>query len=120
MTFYLAPNGSQSLDGTAEVMKFDSENDARTYVPDSLIYAVDVTFSGFEIVDLDEWGKVYEDPDNEPTEIRGSIFSPFSKDEVFIRKPGTHPGGNAWWIAPSVNVWRPVFEFADKSKEIER
>lgn len=29
---------------------------------------------------------------------------PFSVDELIILPPGQHPGGNAWWVTPRVDV----------------
>jgi hypothetical protein len=31
-------------------------------------------------------------------------LAPFEPDDLCISGPGSHPGGRAWWITPSVDV----------------
>lgn len=32
-------------------------------------------------------------------------IQPFTPEQLYIRKPGTHPGGNCYWINPSEPVY---------------
>jgi len=47
----------------------------------------------------DCWIKVHSVPgDAEP------YFAPFAADDLYIARPGQHPGGRAWWIEPRPEV----------------
>lgn len=50
----------------------------------------------------DCWIKASRKPDREDLE---SWCAPLAPDQVIVCEPGTHPGGKAWWITPSVTVW---------------
>ena len=60
----------------------------------------------WERVDLPEWIKVSDRPSADQL---ADWVAPLTVDDVVVRKPGTHPGGNAWWIEPVANVHRPVY-----------
>ena len=62
--------------------------------------------TAWERVDLPEWIKVSDKPTDE--QITDWV-APLTVDDVVVRKPGTHPGGNAWWIEPSADVHRPIY-----------
>lgn len=57
-------------------------------------------------VDLNEWIKVSDQPTDEQL---ADWVAPLKADDVVVSKPGTHPGGNAWWIEPTVDIHFPVY-----------
>jgi len=61
---------------------------------------------GWERIDLVEWIKVLGEPVGEQL---ADMVAPLSVDEVNVRAPGTHPGGNFWWIEPSADIYFPVY-----------
>ena len=61
---------------------------------------------GWERVDLPEWIKVADKPTDEQL---AAWVAPLTVDDVVVRKPGTHPGGNAYWIEPTVDIHFPVY-----------
>ena len=36
-----------------------------------------------------------------------------SGEQLTVQAPGTHPGGNAWWITPNVDIWVPDYKYAE-------
>ena len=64
---------------------------------DQIMSAVEGDFS-------DCWFKArgYNDQDIEELEL-----APFSKDQLSISYPGSHPGGNCYWINPNETIYVP-------------
>ena len=61
---------------------------------------------GWERVDLNEWIKVSDQPTNEQL---ADWVAPLTVDDVTVRAPGTHPGGNAWWVEPIATIHFPIY-----------
>ena len=53
----------------------------------------------------DCWIKTLSDPTDKEW-----IFEPFTVDQLSIRRPGQHPGGNFWWIEPLCDVLVTVMD----------
>ena len=86
-----------------EVQVYAAETEAEAHkhaVHDGLL------ITDWERVDLPEWIKVSDKPSDEQI---ADWVAPLKADDVVVRKPGTHPGGDAYWIEPVANVYRPVY-----------
>lgn len=47
----------------------------------------------------DCWIKVHDEPD-----LEAHYVAPFAPDQLYVRRPGQHPGGHRWWIEPVPDV----------------
>lgn len=68
----------------------------------------DCQIIGWEVADMtdfgDCWVKIWEKPDldtNGCAEIDGI--------KCKVQNPGTHPGGNCYWLTPSDDVYIPIY-----------
>ena len=71
---------------------------------------------GVELLEeFDCWKKVYHAPTAE--DLAGwhkELFGEWPDEEgpaLGVANPGTHPGGNAWWVHLGVTVFGPVFGY---------
>lgn len=48
----------------------------------------------------DCWIKTHEKPS-----MAKNYYKPFSWADIEVRSPGTHPGGNSYWITPRRNIF---------------
>ena len=60
----------------------------------------------------DCWIKSYEKPEavEKFSDLNG--HDELSLDDCFVQKPGTHPGGDCYWITPSVDIHVLILEQA--------
>ena len=98
MTFFFVVD-SEGED--REVYAAETQQDAHQHAVHQ-----DWLIEGWERVDLPEWIKVSDKPTNEQLADWGA---PLSVDDLNVRAPGTHPGGNAYWIEPTVDIHFPVY-----------
>ena len=98
MFFFIVDDSDQA---EVKVYAADTQQDAHQHaVHDGLL------IENWERIDLPEWIKVSDQPSADQL---ADWVAPLTVDDVVVRKPGTHPGGNAWWIEPSADVYRPVY-----------
>ena len=76
--------------------------------------------SDFEVAGLNDyqhgdcWLKVH----NEPSENDLAFFCrdfPIDPADLVVQRPGTHPGGNAWWIQISAEMFEAEIKEAQES-----
>jgi hypothetical protein len=98
MFFFIVDDSDQA---EVKVYAADTQQDAHQHaVHDGLL------ITDWERVDLPEWIKVQDRPSSDQL---ADWVAPLSADDVVVKAPGTHPGGNAYWIEPSADVHRPVY-----------
>lgn len=89
----------------ASIAEFDTREEAEKY----LLSAFDeCDRSSFKITwgDFgDCWFKAIDNPAGKDWQ-----FEPFTEDQVSIRRPGQHPGGNFYWVTPRPDVLVAVME----------
>ena len=99
MTFFFVVDDSDQAE--VQVYAADTQQDAHQHaVHEGWL------IEGWERVDLPEWIKVSDKPTDEQI---ADWVAPLKADDVVVKAPGTHPGGNAWWIEPSADVHRPIY-----------
>lgn len=57
----------------------------------------------------DCWAKLTRAPTEDDFE-RWSDEYGLPRDAFIVRAPGTHPGGNIWWVDVAIPVYAPVFK----------
>lgn len=103
-----------SQDETSEALihKYNDSDQARVEMSR---HHVDFKIVGFEEAWMDEWIKVVNKPTDEDL---ADWCHPLTPDQVTVRKPGTHPGGDMYWIEPAVPIHYPVFEERDLAWQV--
>ena len=99
MTFYFVVDDSDQAE--VQVYAADTQQDAHQH---AVHYGH--LIAAWERIDLPEWIKVSDRPSADQL---ADWVAPLSADDVVVKAPGTHPGGNAYWIEPVANVHRPVY-----------
>jgi hypothetical protein len=51
------------------------------------------------------FGDCWQRWSRKPNENDDQAFEPFTREQVDIARPGTHPGGNFWWVSPNGPVY---------------
>lgn len=77
----------------AEILK-ELSNSIVGLEPDESLTLVEGRFG-------DCWIKLYY---SDSIEQEGA-FDPFTRDQIHVGNPGTHPGGKAWWITPLPKIF---------------
>lgn len=102
MVFYatLDSDGLRLHEG-AEIVKFPTLEAAKAgllgaFAPDDWDHSTAIIAPG-------EWGDAWLKV-HSPVKVGDSMLSPFSRAQVRVRPPGTHPGGRQWWITPFPDV----------------
>lgn len=103
--FYAATNhdGNGCIDVNADIYAFDTREEAESFLLDPR----DLSDNELEYLEFkietgrfsDCWRKYC----TEPTP-NSSFLDPFDFDDLYIAKPGEHPGGNVYWITPRPDV----------------
>jgi hypothetical protein len=94
------------IDKSADILAFASYAEAERYLKDGLS-PEDFDLSEARVIAgrfPDCWQKWYGTKPDLSSEADLLCFAPFSADNLRVQEPGTHPGGNAWWITPIPNV----------------
>lgn len=81
----------------AEIAKFKTRQEAETFLLAGVCAGeFDHASAVFGDGDFgDCWIKAHKAP-----KVGDSMLSPFSLTQVNVQKPGTHPGGNVFWLEP--------------------
>jgi len=101
MIYATTDNDCARISDNAAICAFKTEAEARAYL-----------LSGYDAADWDHaaaviepghfgdaWYKFYSwRPGDEER------FAPFTAEQLYIQRPGQHPGGRAWWITPRPEV----------------
>ncbi len=67
--------------------------------------------TGFLVADFgDCWLKTMKKPTREDWEIFSEKETGLTFDEISILEPGTHPGGNFYWINPVSEIVIPIYK----------
>lgn len=93
---------------SAEIAAFETQEQARAWLLSP--YSPDEW--NIETAKIDEgrfgdcWIKTHSKPEIENSRLIAGFFncSPFTEDQLNVAGPGQHPGGNVYWITPSVPV----------------
>lgn len=104
-------DGEGCISENADIFAFDTREAAEAYLR-----------RGFDPADLDEngWTIGIEEgrfsdcwikSSTEPAEDAGWI-APFAMDDLYVARPGQHPGGNRFWTTPRANVLVAVVKAA--------
>jgi len=59
-------------------------------------------------VEIGQWSDAWIKAHSEPSP--GWNIEPFTVDDLAVQRPGSHPGGNEYWITPRPDVLVAVFE----------
>jgi hypothetical protein len=103
--FYTVFSGDETSE--AGIHQYADETEASLEMSKGLM---GLRIVGWEQAHMDEWIKVSNQPSEEDIE---EWCAPLTIDQVTVRRPGTHPGGNAYWVEPSVTVYYPIIEEVD-------
>lgn len=101
MIFATTDNDGVRVADNATIRAFDTEADARAW----LLSAYDPAEwdHGSAAIKPGAWGdawfKLYQWRDGDEER-----FEPFTAEQLYIQRPGQHPGGRAWWITPRPEV----------------
>ncbi|MBV8971896.1 MAG: hypothetical protein JO290_06350 [Sphingomonadaceae bacterium] len=104
-TFYAThdTDGEGSISQDAAIFKFATREEAEAYLRSSFDHAdlaeeglaVEVGAGGFS----DCWIKSRNAP-----RVGEAWIAPFSRSQLYVRRPGQHPGGRAYWTTPRADV----------------
>ena len=111
MTYYATHDFDDTINCGANFMKVASRDEAlawfRKGYKNSGLIVVDVT----DDIDFfaDYWVKLHHRPTADELEDYAEDIG-CSADDLIVQNPGSHPGGNAWWITPRINILTPVLK----------
>lgn len=121
MTYYatLDTVDSYHIAENAQLTEFDTMDQVREWLEDAYAEFMRDAEADGEPVTLsieaghfgDCWFKMHRRPSAD--ELRHFAW-PVEPEHLTVREPGTHPGGNAYWIEPNTDVFVAVIRNADK------
>lgn len=84
----------------AEIRAFDTPEEAKVW----LLSCFDAEDYDLEtaVIDDGEWGDCWFKSGGPPQD--GDAIKPFALDDLSVKKPGQHPGGDVYWITPYAPV----------------
>jgi hypothetical protein len=81
----------------ADIRRFDNAADALAWAQEAFgddpVTLIEGSFG-------DCWAKTWHAP-----KVGDPVLSPFSYNQVIVRRPGEHPGGGTFWITPYPTVF---------------
>lgn len=91
----------------ADLERYETEADATAAFQSRYC---DAKITGWEEVSFtDCWVKCRNAP-----ELNAEGYAEIDGIKCHVRRPGTHPGGNAWWCTPVDEVMVPILENLNK------
>ena len=113
---------TQDFDGhhieeNAEIAVFDSRAEAETYITAACHLEDGWTVAIEEGNFSDCWIKSHRKPS-----VGDHMLKPFTFTDVYVARPGQHPGGNVYWVTPSREILVAVVDapMDDDSADFEK
>lgn len=94
------------IDIGAAVLAFAEREEAEEYLK-SPYHTGEWDLSDARIIEgrfMDSWLRLYSNRLDPTLEVDLRCFAPFRAEDLCVQAPGTHPGGNCYWITPIPRV----------------
>lgn len=92
-------DGEGNINENADIQKFSSREKAEQYLRRTFDLEAGDEVKIIEGGYKDCWIKTINKP-----KVGDFVLAPFSYTQVIIQRPGSHPGGNMYWLTPSPDV----------------
>lgn len=86
----------------ASIAAFDTEAEARAYLLQGYA-AADFSLATAEFGEVD-FGDCWIRYHTHAPQAGETSYAPFSFEQLQIQEPGSHPGGNEYWVMPAPSV----------------